>query len=140
MPSTLLSIAYTFSYEFNLCIRFRKSRFYNHFMDEDIEAQRGGHGLPVITQTVRGRATADTQSCRIPKPRFLVTVLHCSVSQDQLRYAALTNRQLQNLRGLTQQPLVLVLSTHPVWSCHCSCSRAKDTDGFISTHVISVYI
>lgn len=63
-----------------------KYRFFNHFMDEDIKAQRGG--LAMIIQTC-GRSLIHTQACRSQSLVFA----HCAILlyQDKLCDDVLTD-------------------------------------------------
>ena len=51
----------------------------------------------MISPTVSDRALSPTQAGQIPQPRFLIPMLYCCTSQDELCYAVLADRQLQNL-------------------------------------------
>lgn len=51
----------------------------------------------MISQIVSDRALCHTQAGQIPQPRFLIPTLYCCTGQDELCYAVLIDRQLQNL-------------------------------------------
>ena len=79
-------------------------------MVEDVKAQRGGRGLPTLIQTVSGGPLGHAQACQTAKPRFLLAVRYCCISQDELCLLHLTGSS--EILGAQQSSVYFLFSVH----------------------------